>query len=124
VHLVGFIIRMMTQCCVTDSFIHRYCAVHVAYWDEHCFFLIHIDSSNNDMSQCFIIKLKVYLLIADKDLNAVLLSQVQHSEWCVHLKSGKLRMMCSLIPLQNETDIFTSRSLRLRCPYAHLDIDA
>jgi hypothetical protein len=76
------------------------------------------------MSQCFIIKLKIYLLIVDKDLNAMLLSQVQHSELYVHLKSGKLRMMCSLIPLQNETDIFTSKSLRLRCPHAHLDIGA
>jgi len=60
----------------------------------------------------------------DKDLNAMLPSQVQHSEWYVHLKSDKLRMMCLLIPLQNETDIFTSRSLRLGCPHAHLDIAA
>ena len=35
----------------------------------------------------------IYLLIVDKDLNAMLPSQVQHSEWYVHLKSDKLRMI-------------------------------
>ena len=64
----------------------------------------------------------LYLLIAGKDLNAMLPSQVQHSEWHVHLMSGKLGMICLLIPLQNEIDIFTHWSLRLGCPHTILDI--
>jgi len=51
-------------------------------------------------------------------------SQVQHSEWYVHLMSGKLRMICLLIPLQNEIGMFSIRGLRLGCPHTHLDIAA
>ena len=49
-------------------------------------------------------------------------SQVQHSEWYFQLMSGNLRMICLLIPLQNEIDILSVGSLRLGCPHTHLDI--